>query len=48
MSNNTKEAVLKAIANIAKKSAMFGCDSASVLGFHQPKEPANLKEMLEK
>lgn len=43
MSNMTKESVLKAVAAISKKSAEIGCNSASIFGFHQPKEPANLK-----
>lgn len=38
----TKNAVLKAIAAIGKKSAKFGGESVSVLGFRQPKEPAEL------
>lgn len=43
MSNITKEAVLKVVAAIGKKSAEIGCNSASIFGYHQPKEPANLK-----
>ena len=46
MSKVTKTAILKAIAKIGKKSAEFGCNSASILGYHQPKEPANLKKLL--
>lgn len=44
----TKTQVMKAIAAIGKKSALIGCDSASILGFHQPKEPVNVKEKLNK
>ena len=40
----TKNAVLKAIAAIGRKSAKFGGESVSVLGFCQPKEPAELKK----
>lgn len=43
MSKMTKKSVLKAIAVIGKKSAMIGCDSASLFSYHQPKEPASLK-----
>lgn len=47
MSKTTKMAkmkVMKVVAAIGKKSALIGCDSASILGFHQPKEPVNLKK----
>lgn len=49
MSKTTKTAktkVMKAIAAIGKKSALIGCDSASILGFHQPKEPVNVRNLL--
>ena len=39
-----KESVLKAIASVGKKSAEIGCNSASIFGFHQPKEPTKLKK----
>ena len=39
----TKKSVLKLVAAIAKKSAEIGGNSASVMGYHQPKEPAALK-----
>lgn len=42
----TKKAVLKAVAAIGKKSAKIGCDTASVFGFHQPKQPVDIKKML--
>lgn len=40
----SKKAILKVIATIGKKSAKIGGDSISVLGFCQPKEPAELKK----
>ena len=40
--------ILKAMAAIGKKSAQIGSGSASAFFYHQPKEPANLKEMLKK
>lgn len=48
MSNMTKASVLKAVAAIGKKSAEIGCNSASIFGFHQPKEPSNLSNELRK
>lgn len=48
MSKITKESLLKLIAKAGEKSALIGCGSASLLGYHQPKEPVNLKEKLEK
>jgi len=47
MSNMTKKSVLKAVAAIGKKSAEIGCNSASIFGYHQPKEPANLKALFD-
>jgi cyclic lactone autoinducer peptide len=44
MANKTKDTALKIIAAIAKKSAEIGSNSASVLGYHQPKEPTALKK----
>lgn len=44
MSNMTKKSVLKAVAAIGKKSAEIGCNSASIFGFHQPKELASMKK----
>lgn len=44
MSKSTKNNVLKTIANVGKKSAMFGGNSASIFGFHQPKQPAVLNK----
>ncbi len=43
MKKKTKANVLKAIAVVGKTSAKIGCESASLLGFHQPKEPVVLK-----
>ena len=43
MSDMTKKSVMKVVAAIGKKSAEIGCNSASIFGYHQPKEPANLK-----
>lgn len=42
----TKKAILKAIAAIGKKSAEVGCNSASLFGYHQPKQPVDIKKML--
>jgi cyclic lactone autoinducer peptide len=47
MNTTPKTIVLKAVAAIGKKSAEIGCHSASILGFHQPKEPADLKAQLD-
>ncbi len=38
-----KKSILKVIAAVGLKSAKIGNNSASVFGFHQPKEPAMLK-----
>lgn len=43
MSKTTKKSILKAVAAIGRKSAEFGCHSASLFGYHQPKEPKSLK-----
>lgn len=40
MSKTTKKDMLKVVANIGKKAAEFGCNSASIFGYHQPKQPA--------
>ena len=44
MSNATKKSVLKVVAAIGKKSAEIGCNSASIFGYHQPKEPTIVKK----
>ncbi len=44
MSKMTKKSVLKAIATIGRKSAEIGCNSASLFGYHQPKEPKSMKK----
>lgn len=46
MCKMTKKVVLKAVATIGKKSAKIGCDTASVFGFHQPKQPVDIKKMI--
>ncbi len=48
MSKMTKKNVLKVVAAIGEKSAKIGCYSASILGYHQPKEPAKLMESFKK
>ncbi len=48
MSNMTNKSVLKVVAAIGKKSAEIGCNSASIFGFHQPKEPDNIKKEIKK
>ena len=40
----TKNAVRRAMAASGRKSAKLGGESVSVLGFCQPKEPAELKK----
>ena len=39
MDKKLEISVLKAIARLGEKSAKIGCNSASLFGFHQPKEP---------
>lgn len=48
MSKITKDCILKVVTIIGRKSAEIGCNSASILGFHQPKQPAGLKKALKK
>lgn len=48
MRKMTKRGLLKLMADAGKKAALIGYGSASLLGYHQPKEPVNLKEKLEK
>lgn len=43
-----KKSILKVIAAVGLKSAKIGNNSASVFGFHQPKEPAMLKKAAKK
>ncbi|MBP1547846.1 MAG: cyclic lactone autoinducer peptide [Oscillospiraceae bacterium] len=40
--------ILKAVASIGKKAARIGCNSASILGYHQPTEPKELSTVLKK
>ncbi len=37
--------ILKAVAEVGFKCAKLGANSASMLGYHQPKEPEALKEL---
>ena len=48
MKKETKKNVLKVVADIGKKSAELGSYTISLFGFHQPKEPKNIKSMLKK
>lgn len=41
-----REMVAKAIAKLALKSAKAACGAASCFGPYQPKEPANLKNII--
>lgn len=43
---NVKKVVANVIAKLALKSAKAACGAASFYGPYQPKEPANLKELL--
>jgi cyclic lactone autoinducer peptide len=43
MDKTAKRSILKMVAKIGERSASIGCNSASVFGFHQPKEPVNIK-----
>lgn len=40
------EKIAKVITKIALKSAKTACGAASIYGPYQPKEPANLKNMV--
>jgi len=44
----TKPLVLKAVAKVGKTFAVLGSGSASLFGFHQPKEPTALRKALKK
>jgi cyclic lactone autoinducer peptide len=37
-----KQIIAGGVLKIAEKAAKVSCNSASILGFHQPKEPENL------
>ena len=41
-----KEIIAKAIAKLVYKSAKTACGAASFYGPYQPKEPANLKNIV--
>lgn len=43
---SVKKVVANAVAKLALKSAKAACGAASGYGPYQPKEPANLKQML--
>lgn len=45
MKKTVKAGVLDVVAKIAKRSAVIGANSASIWGFHQPKEPKSLKNL---
>jgi cyclic lactone autoinducer peptide len=45
MKKTFKTNILEVVVKVAKKSALIGADSASVWGFHQPKEPETLKNL---
>lgn len=40
---SAKKSILKTVAKVGAKSAEIGASSASILGFHQPKEPSGCK-----
>ena len=42
---SAKKGILKAVAKVGAKSAEFGASSASIFGFHQPKEPKALQNL---
>lgn len=44
MNKVMKELFLKTVAKIGKKSAEIGGGSISLFGYHQPKEPVELKK----
>ena len=44
MKKTFKTNVLEMVAKVAKKSAVFGANSASIWGFHQPKEPKAVRK----
>ena len=42
---SAKKSILKAAAKVGAKSAEIGASSASMLGYHQPKEPNALQNL---
>ena len=46
MDKKIKVSVLKTVARLGEKAAKIGCNSASLFGFHQPKEPVQAKKIL--
>lgn len=45
MVKSAKKSILKAVAKIGAKSAEIGASSASIWGYHQPKEPKALQNL---
>lgn len=45
MVKSAKKSILKAVAKVGAKSAEIGASSASMLGYHQPKEPKALRNL---
>ncbi|WP_181977011.1 MULTISPECIES: cyclic lactone autoinducer peptide [Ruminococcus] len=44
--SNSNKIILKSVAKLAKSAARCASGAASFFDFHQPKEPENLKAML--
>lgn len=42
---SAKKSILKTVAKVGAKSAEIGASSASILDFHQPKEPKALQNL---
>ena len=45
MKKNEKNTILRAMAKVCAKTAVVGANSASMLGYHQAKEPEALKKL---
>ena len=45
MATTVANSILKTVAEVGLKCAKLGANSASMLGYHQPKEPNALKEL---
>ena len=45
MKKDLKKNILSVIAKVGEKGAAVGASSASILGFHQPKEPKALQNL---
>lgn len=48
MDKKIKVSVLKTVARLGEKTTKIGCNSASLFGFHQPKEPVQVKKSFKK